>query len=123
MNTPKPFAALVTSNGDAHPSSYIRFNSVCNKYFKGVQYAYINKTSNGDFLVIRPATEKNRHTSTVVTDRSGGIKLACDRIIRSGFISDRFFGKRYKVKKDGAGQLYVCLREPLEEQFRGEAVE
>lgn len=114
----KPFASLVMSHGKTQDSYYIRFNAACGKMFDGARYCFINKTSNMSHLIIRVSktqTTRTKQTSIISRDKSGGTKLACARLVNSGFLPERIFGRRYKVKKDAKGNLYVCLLEPLDD--------
>ena len=114
----RPFAALVMSHGRTQDTYYIRFNAACGKMFDGARYCFISRTEDMGYLIIRVSktqTTRTKHTSVISRDKSGGTKLACARLVNSGFLPERIFGKRYKVKKDKDGNLYVCLREPLDD--------
>ena len=119
----RPFAALVMSHGRTQDSFYIRFNAACGKMFDGARYCFISRTEDMGYLIIKVSktqVTRTKHTSVISRDKSGGTKLACARLVNSGFLPERIFGRRYKVKKDAKGNLYVCLREPLDDDEQAE---
>ena len=68
-----------------------------------------------DKLVIIPVdadTPDKKHLLYRQNGRFGQISL--NKFVSGGILPKRFFGRRYKIKKDKSGNLYVCLDEPIE---------
>ena len=115
----QPYAALVASHGNTQDSYYIRFNAVCGKMFDGAKFCFVTRTSDLAYIIIKISKTqmtRTKETSAVYRDKSGGTRLPCMRLVQSKLLPERIFGRKYRVKKDSKGNLYICLREPIEEQ-------
>ena len=78
-----------------------------------VEWVQVMKNSNG-YLVLKPVdngTPGGKHLLYRQQGRFGQISL--NKVVSSGLLPKRFFGKRYKVKRDKGGNIYVCLNEPI----------
>ena len=78
-----------------------------------VEWVKVYKSAKG-YLVIMPVdkdTPEKKHLLYRQNGRFGQISL--NKFVTSGLLPKRYFGYKYKIKRDKAGNLYVCLNEPL----------
>jgi hypothetical protein len=96
----------------------VRFNEPVRKAFDGAKYCLVRVTNDGKYIVFIPQhgglEEKTATNSRICDDKSHGIRVSLNKYVSSGTIKRSLFGKRYKVKKDKRGYIYVCLEEPVE---------
>lgn len=112
-----PYCSAIETRNKTGEWYYLRLNSACAKAFNGATYVHIGKTVDGRFIVIEPildpGAKRTKNTSKVIVEPSGAIRLACTRFVSSRFFPEYIFGKRYRVKKDKAGKIYICLQEEV----------
>ena len=78
---------------------------------------YIQLFKNTEYVMVKPAQlspgSKN-NTFLVNRNRSQG-SVNVGRLVSTGFLHKDLFGKKYKVRKDREGNLYICLMEEIKE--------
>ena len=112
-----PFASLLVSDKQARIYQ-VRFNEPCKKSFDGAKFCYVKATDNRKYIVFIPIrevmAEKTAMNSRICYERGKAVRVSLNKYVSNGMIKASAFGKRYKVKKDKRGWIYVCLQEELE---------
>ncbi len=105
------WASLCITNTDNSTYYRIRFNRLAGKLLDGTRYVVLSKTVDGNYLVISPIDHAENGSLTVTRDPYGFCWLHITSLVTGGNLPKRLFRKRYKVKRDKAGRIYVCLKE------------
>ena len=121
----KAWCSLLCTSTNRNTLYRLRFNQVSSVLLGGVDYAYVQKTPK--YLVLFPADEKtdplktNNRVHIVHKDERNinrpVVEVCLNRIVlHEGLLSSDYFGskKRYKVKRDKHGNVYICLQEVAE---------
>ena len=100
-----------TSDTEAYK---VRFNALTSRLLDNV--SRVKVYANRRYVVFEPTTEVSKETFGVFRD--GGRNAYCvslNRLVnQERVLSKERFGKRYKVKKDQKGRIYICLTEEVE---------
>ena len=109
------FASLLITDARSHGSYRLRFSSLVSKMLDGVDYVYLHKDEKRGFILVTPIREKWREDdpSAFHLHTNGNAKyISMNRLLlHEGFLRKEMFGKRYKVKYDRYGRLYIFLNE------------
>lgn len=106
-------ATLQATNTDKSVNYRLNLNIVASRVLDGVTYCEVIKTAN--FIVIKPMADdmKSPFKCTVCRVRGKYVGFSLMRFVGDGTIAKRYFKKKYKVKKDKHGWLYVCLNDEV----------
>ena len=110
-----PYATLAAYNNKTALYS-VRFNEPVRKAFDGASFCLVRVTDDGKYIVFIPQSalaEKTATNSQICADRTHGVRISLNKYVSSGLIKRSWFDKRYKVKKDKRGYIYVCLQEEV----------
>lgn len=115
----KPYAFLGIGKGGDHDNYYLRFSPMCVKSFGSNNRARVMKSTDGGYIVIEPYQEyDNRREMWTrgVKYQGSAVFIYVTGFVNSGFLNAELFGtgKKYKVKKDSKGRIYVCLNDVYE---------
>ena len=118
MATIKPYASLC-SYARSCGEYYIRLNNVAARLLGDKQWVRVGKTTDNKYIVITPVDngEEMNMCRKVVTrekDRSAAHIFVSAWVTNGFFDASWFGGKRYKIKKDRNGRIYICLNERME---------
>ena len=112
------WCSFIESDGQNSRHTYrIRFNRISSRLFCGCKYVYVRKSKN--HIIFTPVhdeldAEGRKGFLPVHYDTVGGAIISANNAVnQQGFIPSRLFGtgKRYKVKKDKDGRIYICINE------------
>ena len=108
----KAFATFTHGYNGTTESYRIRFNSVASVLLKDVNWAFLSKT--GDYIIVAPYRWQENGTFGIYHDNHNCAWLSANTIVKqNGSLSKSLFGKRYKVKRDKKGNVYICLNEEV----------
>lgn len=114
----RDYATLFKADVNRYTAFRIRFTTAVAPYLGSANYVYIAKVR--DYIVIWPVSadwkaEKNKHAFPVRRHKYGDAVICVTRLVtQEGAIQPEVFGKRYKVKRDKSGKIYICLKEEVE---------
>lgn len=114
----RDYASLL--NADANNELYrIRFTvMVSEKLLKGINYVHLQKTDS--YIIVTPLTAEwktdgNPFSVPVYRNKDRSVCISLTKLVKhEGFVRKSLFGKRYKVKRDKKGKIYICLKEVVE---------
>ena len=104
------FATFVKTDTDNSRNYRIRINVLASRLLNGAKYVRILKSEK--HIIIEPVkTEVDAHR---VGWRDGAATISLNRsVFHHGFLRPEIFGKRYRVKRDNQGRIYICLQEEI----------
>ncbi len=115
----RDFASLLFVNGKNFDSYKLRFTTMVSRYLDGVNYVRLYKT--GNHLIVEPLTQDWKAEGSKAAfpvcreSKTGAVMIQLtDLVHNERFLRKELFGKRYKVRKDKKGRLYVCLNEEVD---------
>ena len=96
--------------GGSNENYRIRFSRLASVLFDGVEWVKISKTM--DYIVLTPLQAREQYAFHVCRDPYNAAWISFVYLVRrEGEVSKTLFGKRYKVKRDKKGRIYICLNE------------
>lgn len=112
------YATLYFNEGGKSDSYQIYLSQSVMEHFNDTGWA--NVYANTTHVVIKASDSTDPTARRLVpTGHRSGRTVSVNRLVSDGILPKRYFGKRYKVKKDKQGNLYVCLQEPIEQKKGG----
>ena len=105
------WASLCVTNTDNYTYYRIRFNRLAGSLLDNVRWVVLSKTADGAYIIVSPIDHQENGSLTVTRDTYGFAWLHITSLVTGGNLPKRLFRKRYKVKRDKAGRIYVCLKE------------
>lgn len=109
------WASLCVTNTDNSTYYRIRFNRTAGKLLDGVRWVVLSKTADGAYIIVSPIDHQENGSLTVTRDTYGFAWLHTTSLVTGGNLPKRLFGKRYKVKRDAKGRIYICLKEVVKD--------
>ena len=70
-----------------------------------------------DYILVKPVhmTAGDARNTFLVSKHKSNAIVNVGRLVTNGFFHKDLFGRKYVVKKDRKGNLYICLNEVVEE--------
>lgn len=102
--------------GSKGPVYKIRFDKLSCVTLGDRTHAQLFKSN--DYILVKPVpvtAGDSRNTFLVAKHRSNAV-INVGRLVSNGFLHDDMFRKKYVVKKDRKGNLYICLNEVVEDK-------
>ena len=116
------YCSFLETDTDRTNMYRLRFNAIASKAMRDWLGAYISKTQ--DYVILTPITSatemlENKKAFTFYRKRENELFITVSALVNSnGYLSKRLFGKRYRIKRDGKGRIYICLNEEVEPDGR-----
>ena len=115
----RDYASLLIVDTKSNESYRIRFTAfVTEKMLNGIKYVYLHKTDN--HIIVTPLSdewkaEQNPYAIPIHRiDRGKAAAISLNNLVKNErWLPKGFFGKRYKVKRDKKGKIYICLKEEV----------
>jgi hypothetical protein len=110
------WASLIKNKSGA----VIRFNTTAAALLADCEWVTVRKTPSGSHIIVKPIRDPQWKVDLIEYKNKVGRKegkypeIYVGSFVASGFLPEIIFGKRYKVKKDKNGWIYICLQEPIE---------
>ena len=110
------YAMLSATNTDNSVNYRLALNITASEALGGTTWVRLTKTPN--FIVITPLVivgdpGEVKNKTHVYYSRGRYAQMGIMRMVSDGSIRKDLLGKRYKIKKDKEGKLYVCLNEEI----------
>lgn len=110
------YGTLSATNTDNSVNYRLALNITASEALGGTTWVRLTKTHN--FIVITPLVivgdpAEVMHKTHVYYSRGKYAQMGIMKMVSDGSIRKDLLGKRYKIKKDKDGKLYVCLNEEI----------
>lgn len=120
MEKTRVFASLQNFGNNGFPYYRIRFSVAASRVLDGYKHCTIQRTESGSHIVITPLsivskdTRDYYHIFAIHIDQEGAAIINCGKIVtKEPVLRPAWFGKKYRIKKDAEGKIYICLREEV----------
>ena len=116
------YGTLSATNTDKSVNYRLALNITASEALGGVEWVRLTKTPN--FIIIKPLVivgdpKEVVNKTHVCYSRGRYAQMGIMRMVSDGSIRKDLLGKRYKIKKDKEGKLYVCLNEEIKKDGDG----
>lgn len=102
--------------GRKGPVYKIRFDRLSCATIGDRTHAQIFKSA--DYILIKPVSQMagDERNTFLLSKHGSNAVINVGRLVSSGFLHSDMFRKKYVVKRDKKGNLFVCLKEVVEDK-------
>lgn len=106
------YVSFLCSKGNVYDNYLMRFNQLASVLLDGVDWVTMRKSDK--YIILDTALEdaENPEVYHVWHDPRNAALISLSSLVKKeGAIGKSMFGKRYKVKRDRQGRVYICVKE------------
>ena len=101
----------IVNNRAKGPMFKIRFNKLAMDVLDG--YTHVQMYKAKEYILIKPVVTSDERGTFLINRHNSTAAINVGRLVSNGFFDRTLFGKKYAVKKDHKGNLYICLGEEI----------
>lgn len=101
----------IVNNRAKGPMFKIRFNKLAMDVLDG--YTHVQMYKAKEYILIKPVTTATDRNIYYINRHNSTASINVGRLVSIGFFDRALFGKKYAVKKDRKGNLFICLNEEI----------